>query len=46
MTTATQRIAAAIAAVIIATSSMTAVVTVPPADNGPAVANVAAPELA
>jgi|GEM_PF-1203888 len=47
MTTMTQRIAAAIAAVLIATSSLTAVVTVPPADNGPAIAaSVVAPELA
>ena len=46
MTSTTQRIAAAIAAVLIATSSMTAVVTVPPADNARAVADIAAPEMA
>ncbi|WP_370178329.1 hypothetical protein [Alteriqipengyuania sp.] len=46
MTDAMKNIAAAVAAVIIAGTSMTAVVTVPPADNGPAVATIAAPELA
>ncbi|NCP19259.1 MAG: hypothetical protein GW855_08910 [Erythrobacter sp.] len=42
----TTRITAAIAAVIIATTSMAAIVTVPPAANAPAVATVASPELA
>tara|TARA_B100000678_G_scaffold46614_1_gene36417 strand:+ start:807 stop:950 length:144 start_codon:yes stop_codon:yes gene_type:complete len=47
MTTMTQRIAAAFAAVLIATSSLTAVVTVPPADDAaPMATAVGAPELA
>lgn len=46
MTEATQRIAAAMAAILIAGSSLTAVVTVPPADDVRAVASVTAPEVA
>lgn len=46
MTDLTQRFAAAIAAVLIATGSLTAVVTVPPADGAPAIASATAPELA
>ena len=46
MTHTVKHVAAAFAAIIIAGTSMTAVVTVPPADNGPAVATIAAPELA
>ena len=46
MTSTTQRIAAAIAAVLIATGSLTAVVTVPPVDSMPAVASVGTPDRA
>ena len=46
MTTATQRVAAAIAAILIATSSLTAVVSVPTAEIAPALASAAAPNLA
>lgn len=46
MTDTTQRIAAALVAVLIATSSLTAVVTVPPADMGAPVATAATTELA
>ena len=46
MTDAIKNVTAALAAILIAGTSMTAVVTVPPADNGPAVAMIAAPELA
>lgn len=46
MTDTTQRLAAAIAAVLIAGTSLTAVVTVPPADDVQAVAAVTAPEVA
>lgn len=46
MTTMTQRFAAAIAAVLIATSSLTAIVTVPPVDSMPAVASVSTPDRA
>ena len=46
MTNTAKHIAAAVAAILIAGTSMTAVVTVPPADSGNAVATVTAPELA
>ncbi|MEL7781706.1 hypothetical protein AAG607_01590 [Citromicrobium bathyomarinum] len=46
MTSTTQRIAAAFAAILIATSSLTAIVTVPPADSAPAIASLATPDLA
>ncbi|MBB3034638.1 hypothetical protein [Alteriqipengyuania lutimaris] len=46
MTEATQRIAAALVAALIAGTSLTAVVTVPPADDGQPVATIAAPEVA
>ena len=46
MTTMTQRLAAAIVAVFIATSSLTAIVTVPPAGTSVAVATVTAPQVA
>ena len=47
MTGTTQRFAAAIAAILIATSSLTAVVTVPPAHDGTAIATaVGTPEIA
>ena len=46
MTTMTQRLAAAVVAVLIATSSLTAVVTVPPAESAPALASLATPDLA
>ncbi|MEL7730918.1 hypothetical protein AAG612_15425 [Citromicrobium bathyomarinum] len=46
MTSTTQRIAAAIAAVLIATGSLTAVVTVPPVDGQPAATSIAMTEIA
>ena len=46
MTSTTQRIAAAFAAILIATSSLTAIGTVPPIDNAPAIASIATPDLA
>ena len=46
MTDAAKHIVAAVAAILIAGTSMTAIVTVPPMDNGPTVAAMAAPELA
>lgn len=46
MTEATQRIAAALVAVLIAGTSLTAVVTVPYADDTRPVATIAAPEVA
>ena len=46
MTELTTRFTAAIVAVLIATTSMAAIVTVPPVENGTSIATVASPELA
>ena len=46
MTDTAKHLAAAVAAVLIAATSMTAVVTVPAVDNGQAVATITAPEIA
>ena len=46
MTQLATRFTAAIVAVLIATSSLTAIVTVPPVDSAPVVASLALPALA
>ena len=46
MTNTAKHIVAAVAAILIAGTSMTAVVTVPPADGAPAIAAITTPELA
>lgn len=43
MTDTARHITAALAAIIIAATSMTAVVTVPPAEDGPAIVNAVHP---
>ena len=46
MTELATRCTAAIVAVLIATTSLTAIVTIPPADAAPAVASIGMPDLA
>ena len=46
MTDAIKNVTAALAAILIAGTSMTAVVTVPPAESAPALASLATPDLA